>query len=244
MKRIFIIICGVIFGLSLILNSTNSFAQAGQDTLIYTVKRGDFLTGIATEYGLTNFWIPIYEANKDQISDPDLIYPDQKFIIPPSVTQSDRFIDPQAKNKSKSTELTAEQKKQLEAFRKAFNSLKEKEKLEENKKQEKKANYNGLEFGGLVINETRSKMGSDFFNVFYKYWQAPKGAGNFILKISEQPIPSLGTLVSVKIDDYTVFKSRLQPRYEFIEKLAKQAVIVSYQRLQQRINTSNELTIY
>lgn len=53
---------------------------AAQETT-YTVKSGDSLSKIAKNYpGLT--WQKIYEANKDQIKDPDLIHPGQKLKIP------------------------------------------------------------------------------------------------------------------------------------------------------------------
>ena len=51
----------------------------GQST--YTVKSGDSLSKIATQYpNLT--WQEIFQANKDQISDPDLIHPGQVLKIP------------------------------------------------------------------------------------------------------------------------------------------------------------------
>lgn len=49
----------------------------------YTVKSGDTLSKIAQrEYGNAGDWRRIYEANKDEIKNPDLIYPGQTFIIP------------------------------------------------------------------------------------------------------------------------------------------------------------------
>lgn len=49
----------------------------------YTVKSGDTLSKIAQrEYGNAGDWRKIYEANKDTIKNPDLIYPGQTFIIP------------------------------------------------------------------------------------------------------------------------------------------------------------------
>lgn len=52
---------------------------AGQQT--YTVKSGDSLSKIAGNYnGIT--WQQIFEANKDQISNPDLIHPGQVLKIP------------------------------------------------------------------------------------------------------------------------------------------------------------------
>jgi nucleoid-associated protein YgaU len=49
----------------------------------YTVMSGDSLSKIAKrEYGDASQWKKIYEANKDQIKNPDLIYPGQTFRIP------------------------------------------------------------------------------------------------------------------------------------------------------------------
>lgn len=54
-------------------------ADANQQT--YTVKSGDSLSKIAGNYsGIT--WQEIFQANKDQISDPDLIHPGQVLKIP------------------------------------------------------------------------------------------------------------------------------------------------------------------
>ena len=49
----------------------------------YVVVQGDSLSKIAKrEYGEANKWRTIYEANKDVITDPDLIYPGQELKIP------------------------------------------------------------------------------------------------------------------------------------------------------------------
>jgi len=49
----------------------------------YTVVKGDSLSKIAKHlYGDANSWKRIYEANKDIIKDPDLIYPGQVLKIP------------------------------------------------------------------------------------------------------------------------------------------------------------------
>ncbi len=50
----------------------------------YTVVSGDSLSKIAQrEYGDASKWREIYEANRDKIQDPDLIYPGQVLTIPP-----------------------------------------------------------------------------------------------------------------------------------------------------------------
>ncbi len=49
----------------------------------YVVVTGDSLSRIAKrEYGDSNKWRTIYEANKDLIKDPNLIYPGQELKIP------------------------------------------------------------------------------------------------------------------------------------------------------------------
>jgi nucleoid-associated protein YgaU len=49
----------------------------------YTVVAGDSLSKIAKrEYGDASKWPKIYEANRDQIQNPDLIHPGQVLTLP------------------------------------------------------------------------------------------------------------------------------------------------------------------
>jgi nucleoid-associated protein YgaU len=49
----------------------------------YTVVAGDSLSKIAKrEYGDAQKWTVIYDANRDKISNPDLIHPGQVLTIP------------------------------------------------------------------------------------------------------------------------------------------------------------------
>jgi nucleoid-associated protein YgaU len=49
----------------------------------YTVVKGDSLSKIAKRfYGDAQQWRRIYEANRDQIQNPDLIHPGQTFRVP------------------------------------------------------------------------------------------------------------------------------------------------------------------
>ena len=47
----------------------------------YTVKPGDSLSKIASHYDGVS-WREIFEANRDQLDDPDLIQPGQQLRIP------------------------------------------------------------------------------------------------------------------------------------------------------------------
>jgi nucleoid-associated protein YgaU len=58
-------------------------AAAAVATRTYTVKAGDTLSKIAKEHlGNANAYMKIFEANKDQLSDPDKIKPGQVLRIP------------------------------------------------------------------------------------------------------------------------------------------------------------------
>lgn len=57
--------------------------QKNTNQTYYTVKKGDTLWAIAKAfYGNGSQFNKIYEANKDKIKNPNLIYPDQVFLIP------------------------------------------------------------------------------------------------------------------------------------------------------------------
>ena len=58
-------------------------AAAAAPAKTYTVKSGDTLSKIAKEHlGNANAYMKIFEANRDQLSNPDLIKPGQVLKIP------------------------------------------------------------------------------------------------------------------------------------------------------------------
>jgi nucleoid-associated protein YgaU len=64
-------------------SGSSSTAPGAQRERTYTVVKGDSLSKIAKrEYGNPNAWRRIFDANRDQINDPDLIHPGQVLRIP------------------------------------------------------------------------------------------------------------------------------------------------------------------
>ena len=58
-------------------------ATPGSRAVIVTVQPGFSLWRIAREtYGEGVLYVKVFEANRDQIRDPDLIYPGQIFTVP------------------------------------------------------------------------------------------------------------------------------------------------------------------
>ena len=64
----------------LILNVSTGSGDAGGGANTYTVVAGDNLSKIGEKYGVS--WKAIFDANRDIISNPDLIHPGQELKIP------------------------------------------------------------------------------------------------------------------------------------------------------------------
>lgn len=77
-----------------------SNVQGGSDTVAdtgggggqqsYTVEKGDNLSSISKRfYGKSKYWKQIFDANRDTIENPDLIYPGQTINLPAIDTDGD-----------------------------------------------------------------------------------------------------------------------------------------------------------
>lgn len=74
-------------GVSASVDTTAEKVGGGEQT--YTVERGDTLSQIAKQfYGKASEWNTIFQANRDQLDDPDLIQPGQVLRIPGADTPS------------------------------------------------------------------------------------------------------------------------------------------------------------
>ncbi|GAB4328216.1 MAG: hypothetical protein Kow0037_02370 [Calditrichia bacterium] len=85
-----------------------------------------------------------------------------------------------------------------------------------------------IELDGLILDQTLTKAGRDFYDVFYSNWEPPPGISGYDIKIGEKPMPRIGTQISVTVnlmfEDYLVYLSFIKPRYEEVEDAAKDAI--------------------
>lgn len=104
-----------------------------------------------------------------------------------------------------------------------------------------------LELDGMLFDETRTKSGKDFYDIFYSQWEAPPNARNFLIYITEKPYRLTTTQIEVKINEIIVFISFLQPRADLIEQLAEQAVaqtqmyLANYEELMRQLEGDDQV---
>lgn len=138
----------------------------------------------------------------------------------------------------------------MEAFEQAFNKVIEQgkeakeEQISENAESKNQSVDAGIMSEGMILDETQTRMGGTFFSYFYNHWQAPGDASNFMITITEKIMPSMGSSLSIKINEELVFQTRLQPRYDYIEQVGQQAVAICHQKLNQSGRNSEYFQVY
>lgn len=128
-------------------------------------------------------------------------------------------------------QVQAQEKKNVEDSLKTLKILKKTldDIIEANKSKE--AGSLEMEIDGIIIDQTITKVGRDFYDLFYSLWVAPKNAKNFTITIKEFVLPGLVTQIVVLVNDNEVFKQRVQPRYEILESMSQYANAVTFRYL-------------
>ena len=99
-----------------------------------------------------------------------------------------------------------------------------------------------FEIQGLIIDETRTKLGRDFYEIFFRKWIPPQNAGDdFIIKIKE--LPSFGRFarVTVEVSDHKLSERSLNPRIDIIELQANASIREARNYLSARSRLSSDL---
>lgn len=81
-----------------------------------------------------------------------------------------------------------------------------------------------IEIDGLLFDDTKTKSGKDFYDLFYQGWEAPANAKNYSIFVVEKPYRLTTTMIEISINETLVFQSLLKPRNEYIELMAEQAI--------------------
>lgn len=84
-----------------------------------------------------------------------------------------------------------------------------------------------LEIEGIIVDATQTKVGRDFYDLFYGNWNPDENLPKLSITISEKPYIGSASLVEVSIDENIIFQRFVQPRYDVLEENAKEAVQIA-----------------
>src|SRR5690606_16877640 len=76
----------------------------------------------------------------------------------------------------------------------------------------------------FVFDETITKIGSDFFRMFYSEWENTSLSTGLSIYIGEKPMPGMGTRIWVKVEDRYTFMAFVRPNLEQLRQSVKQAL--------------------
>lgn len=118
--------------------------------------------------------------------------------------------------KGQETKQAKDSIRTLNILKKTLNDIIEKNKMAND------PNFD-MEIDGLIMDETMTKVGRDFYDMFFSVWIAPEKVKNYTVTIKEMVMPGLATEISVLVNESLVFKQKVQPRYDVLEQMTKYA---------------------
>lgn len=86
------------------------------------------------------------------------------------------------------------------------------------------ANAEELEINGLVINQTHTLIGQEFYYHFCSLWEAPRLKVSYNISIKEIPDARWGSLITVKVNDRIIYRKTLRPRGGKAEQEAQTSI--------------------
>jgi curli production assembly/transport component CsgE len=99
----------------------------------------------------------------------------------------------------------------------------------------------GPESAGLVLDQTITKLGRDFFDLFYVAFEPPAGSADYTIAITERPGRFGSALVALTVNDVDLLEIPLSPQYEQMAGAASEAVTAAQGLLLENQRVSRQL---
>ena len=102
-----------------------------------------------------------------------------------------------------------------------------------------------IEINGMLVDHTQSKLGREFYDMFYYMWESPDIDLYYTIFFTEKALPSFGTQITIAVNDDLVFQKFVKPRYEELEENVKLAVnnvfnyLVYYDQIQSELQNED-----
>ncbi|MGK2913950.1 MAG: CsgE family curli-type amyloid fiber assembly protein [Porticoccaceae bacterium] len=99
-----------------------------------------------------------------------------------------------------------------------------------------------FEIGGLVVDQTVSRVGHLFYEELINGWDVPDYSGT--VTVRERPDALAGNIVWVEVDDTILFQERMGTRVTGIEEKAELARKIVYNYVQMQKESLQQLEVY
>lgn len=108
----------------------------------------------------------------------------------------------------------------------------------------KETGEDGFILRGMVIEDTKTKAGNDFYDFYYCRYLAKKIDGEDIVNITEKLAIGSNTQIEVKVGDDMIMQFIVNPRSQYIETMADQAIYRTVAYFQRRQRNKDQITRY
>ena len=149
--------------------------------------------------------------------------------------------------------LIYEDKKIIGKDRKVLNGVEGEEDEVENfrkpstkstKEDVKNTNEDGFILRGMVIQDTKTKAGNDFYDMFYSSYLTNNINGEKIVKIEERLAIGNNTQINVLVGDEVVVQFFVNPRNQYLKAMADKSIYKVTSYFQRLKNTKEQITRY
>ena len=101
--------------------------------------------------------------------------------------------------------------------------------------------HTGTEAEGLVLDQAISKLGHDFYDLFYSLFEAPAGSADFSVVVAERPARGNTNLVVLTVNDNELLEMPLATRFEQLQETVLYAVGIAQEFLVEAQNVNRQL---
>lgn len=87
------------------------------------------------------------------------------------------------------------------------------------------------DYGGIVLNQTVTVAGQNFYRCFVTYWQDKHISGRYAISVHERPSARWGSQVWIEYAQNRVFQASLPSSFSNIKALSEQAAEIAQQKV-------------
>ncbi len=87
--------------------------------------------------------------------------------------------------------------------------------------------HTGTEAEGLVLDQALTKLGHDFYDLFYSAFEAPAGSTGYTVLVGERPGRGNSSLVVLTVNEQELLEMPLPTRLDQMEELVAETVTVA-----------------